>query len=1289
MTVFINNRTAVHQNSGGILRTTDVCKNHDDDNVSYTNIAKSSDAAETARTVFINGYPVCHQGSIFSKSTGDESGKAGVQSGTLAGKAEFITGSNDVFIEGNPAVRHGDLMVSNNRNTSPMPLMQPGAFVPPEIKAQIEQLKNSALTDYQISMDIAGQTSKKLSSIVQADNKSDHKIVALNRNGDENFSNVVTRRLNIINVQAEKYFLNLAIKNSVGEDSLIPLAEVSTQSVNEEIAAGMAKNILVPVYVTWATYPNNQSLNVKAGDLTEITRFPEVVRDLIYQALDQHSSHDIANKPWTSLLPESTQTLLQQQLQPGKEDHVQPGWLYVFKDGKLWREVEIINGKLREVDLSKNAGLQQRTATGMLCEQLILPYKINGEQPIVEVAYSTVQWRWQRINFFGGMDGQDPRLQKLKRKVLMPSASQKSQAAGNREERFIKLDLSQFVTTDVQLHHSQFGPEQTPYLKSIQDDYSPTLFIYDPINVVARALLDLVKAWNHLQALIAEAQQEEYFKSALLSHKVFFDDRNAHTDKKPTPVVTGLPSTPVMTDITIDSPNEEKQASYYLDREKIEKILRVQQRAIVRQRIRYVQTMLITLVSDNSVWSNQVLNFMDALKDYFCSSVATYIQASQVLASIVNNTSIDPQALDSDLDVNIKTLNVKSPGLNYLLTVFSNDYPLYDYLFPIEKDKITASLIMIDTNVAQNNDDGSGKFNLKLFQEYTEHSLELFNNVMALWLNSLNLSIVSATTEQLNAMASMHLWLLQASQQTAWQDIQFIGKAQLEDNSEIIGFERSTVAEYHKKQTYDRVQKDFTQAANTIPLYQVDVKTGKKIRDNPIFEFTQEDYTLNRGAFAEALSVDELYKLYRSDAVFLDENIKLFALPESSIFIITNKISNSINAVLLGFKLFNLGMALRSLTDTQTSNSIKVATLVAAIGGVVDQIAIVSKIILDKATNGEVFRGKFFMPDITTFTHERFSVKLSPITCISMLGDIAMMYLTIQEILKSYREHEQTKLVVQAIMLTGLVVDIVAKFLKKIVKSILKTPINPEDPLLIEGIDSATVILLDFLSVIGIITSVIVIISAILENFVNDAVFVHWAKNSFFSKDYQNTQSDYESAESLWNLLIQPRITILDSGVTCASDVQFYVDVDLPYFQVNSSCLDVRMVWQQQEYVTSKVSIEPTLPYLQNTVQQFLKPYRIDQVMDAKVNRIVRMTYYYNSPIKSSKSPAVFNLPQVNIYLLSKMRLYLDNMSYQIPEISFDEKTKEENNLLKVYKENLVVMNDKTWLYSKLNNLYK
>src|SRR5690554_5193659 len=137
--VLINGRTAVHADSKGILATVDICLTKVGPSlvpIPYPNIAKSEDADNTAATVFINGQPACHADSIFSVSTGNQPGsEGGIKSGVTEGQAEFITSSPNVFIEGIAAVRIGDLMISNEGNTPPPPLMQPGAPLPPTSKA--------------------------------------------------------------------------------------------------------------------------------------------------------------------------------------------------------------------------------------------------------------------------------------------------------------------------------------------------------------------------------------------------------------------------------------------------------------------------------------------------------------------------------------------------------------------------------------------------------------------------------------------------------------------------------------------------------------------------------------------------------------------------------------------------------------------------------------------------------------------------------------------------------------------------------------------------------------------------------------------------------------------------------------------------------------------------------------------------------------------------------------------------------------------------------------------------
>ncbi|QSQ22272.1 DUF4150 domain-containing protein [Pyxidicoccus parkwayensis] len=126
-----NGRSVVHQDSGGTtVAFPDVCKTPSPAGpvpIPYPNVAKSSDLAQPAKSVEVEGNPIGVKDSAFSTSTGDEAGTAGggIFSGKTKGKAEFVTWSFDVKVEGKGVARALDLMTHNDKNTPPVPLVQP------------------------------------------------------------------------------------------------------------------------------------------------------------------------------------------------------------------------------------------------------------------------------------------------------------------------------------------------------------------------------------------------------------------------------------------------------------------------------------------------------------------------------------------------------------------------------------------------------------------------------------------------------------------------------------------------------------------------------------------------------------------------------------------------------------------------------------------------------------------------------------------------------------------------------------------------------------------------------------------------------------------------------------------------------------------------------------------------------------------------------------------------------------------------------------------------------------
>lgn len=128
VTVVVNNRTVVHKSSSGMSPCfPDVCKIPAPGTppVPFPNFTFSSDTAKGTKSVKMNKNPVCIETSEFSKSTGDEPGSVkGIVSGTVAHRGTFVTWSPNVIVEGKGIERAFDMMLHNNKNTAPFPLIQ-------------------------------------------------------------------------------------------------------------------------------------------------------------------------------------------------------------------------------------------------------------------------------------------------------------------------------------------------------------------------------------------------------------------------------------------------------------------------------------------------------------------------------------------------------------------------------------------------------------------------------------------------------------------------------------------------------------------------------------------------------------------------------------------------------------------------------------------------------------------------------------------------------------------------------------------------------------------------------------------------------------------------------------------------------------------------------------------------------------------------------------------------------------------------------------------------------------
>jgi uncharacterized Zn-binding protein involved in type VI secretion len=85
--------------------------------IPYPSIGQLSDAGGTSK-VLAGGKPVVRQADTIAKTSGDAAGQAGVISGTIGGKVEFVSASQSVFADGSPVVRMFDQTSQNDRNAT-------------------------------------------------------------------------------------------------------------------------------------------------------------------------------------------------------------------------------------------------------------------------------------------------------------------------------------------------------------------------------------------------------------------------------------------------------------------------------------------------------------------------------------------------------------------------------------------------------------------------------------------------------------------------------------------------------------------------------------------------------------------------------------------------------------------------------------------------------------------------------------------------------------------------------------------------------------------------------------------------------------------------------------------------------------------------------------------------------------------------------------------------------------------------------------------------------------------
>ena len=591
--VLINGKTAVHAQSNGVLSTTDVCLTSVGQSVipiPYTNVARSSDVTNVAQTVKVGGNGMANLKSYFSRSAGDEAGdKKGIHSRTIQGKAEFLTGSPNVYIEGLPAVRQDDIMSSNNANTTLSTLTQPGASMTAALRERLRQSETKSNPHQALTaMIVYAQPSETLYG---------------------------AGKLMVTQHSFEHSYL-LASGASEARDQLIEIPHIDTPcSLDLRLPCPNADEVMIPCgQVETQSLANDKTPEQKTA-LVAIT--PLVFTEA---SLDKSSACP----------PDDIENL------PSKLKHATCGYIYIFVDGYLWREVACIgDGQYSDVDLEQEHSLDQRAHRSTATQRILIPTRTNGlfhAQPglqncKVEIAFSRLQWNWQYICDLGGMFVTDKRLNK---RPLMQKCDDTSRALRLRGERCQTFDFSQHT-----------DPANCDYIFASNGIYN--VYLHDMVGIAQRYHVWLDELSARMQLLYEHNKGQPYYDSAMLACQMFLNSKyNTERNRYTTPYHMGGTTTPEKQSITkvvdkLSTEEIEKRLITPAEINLLEQYLEICNEAIDFINSQYQTELLNTLTTQAKV--HPPTHWFAAFRDLSTTNCKVYLLSNLAVYTILNTLS--------------------------------------------------------------------------------------------------------------------------------------------------------------------------------------------------------------------------------------------------------------------------------------------------------------------------------------------------------------------------------------------------------------------------------------------------------------------------------------------------------------------------------------------------------------------------------------------------------------------------------------------------------------------------
>lgn len=483
--------------------------------------------------------------------------------------------------------------------------------------------------------------------------------------------------------------------------------------------------LCIPVQPRWRKLTAPQKLN----DLATLLRLPQALREQVQQLIFNQFSA-IANathkqsdpmqiaqagliaeaslilprlEAWQVLLQQHAPQLYQQVQQQLKAQHtvmdslLPPGWIYVFvsvKNATQWRlfaEYYVQEDGYAEIDLSTDAGLNQRETCSAVTDFIAIPYLNKANQALeCRVFYSDIQLSWPRLHAFGGMREGDPRLSEAKQQPRNARALQRMQSVRSdkastelRQRAGASLELSGWTSSEHDMRRTSetvldvvitktshkitpanfFASQDEATLQQhdlvrAQASEIPYLLLDNPIGMNVLAIVQINSYSQAFQRLISSLTKSEsasylgdndiveknYFHTAVLVQQLFYNALAMGVYRENQYILQ--PDNAFQ--FNVGEAAALINANRYLDRNKVNWVLRRQDRRLLKHFIQAWQTVSAQTLQHkpSAKWEVDILS---ALRDGFAVGPAQgYGRLFGMLAFSCQNANTLDNALDID-----------------------------------------------------------------------------------------------------------------------------------------------------------------------------------------------------------------------------------------------------------------------------------------------------------------------------------------------------------------------------------------------------------------------------------------------------------------------------------------------------------------------------------------------------------------------------------------------------------------------------------------------------------------